>query len=304
MLGPDDDLPSLIQRKDHLGVLRYVRAHQLRQPHLVLQHGTALLGSQFKGGGSLSEEVRCAALEQICLAAADVGDHDQATACLEQLKLTGAVPAESARFRRLVARCLEAAGNMEKAEAIYDVLLKENPANLLALQRKYCIVRAQKKEPHVVLEALQDYLSQNMADVAAWYEMAKLRMSLADYKGAAYALEQVILGSPLEPPVHTLLAEVYATLGGLDNLLMARRHMAQALELDPSYTRAQFGLVTVANQYLEEAETASKKDFDEHEKAVAQELVRYGAAQVLKTYKGTQMLAAVKQVMDDYTENL
>ena len=85
---------------------------------------------------------------------------------------------------------------------------------------------------------------------------------------------------------------------------MARKHMAQSLELDPNNVRARFGLVSVSHQYLEECETATKKSVDEHEKLVAVELVKYGASEVLKEYKGKKMYALVKRVMDDYTDNL
>ena len=44
MMDPNEDLPSLIQNKDNLGVLRYIRAHALREPKLVVSHGQALLG--------------------------------------------------------------------------------------------------------------------------------------------------------------------------------------------------------------------------------------------------------------------
>jgi len=302
-MGPGDDLPTLIGRKDHLGVLRYVRAHELRKPELVVEHGQNLLGKDLsKHIGD--EETRLAAIEQICLAALDVGKHDLADKCLDQLRNSG-IDKDSVRFRCLLARCLEASRDYDGATKIYDALLKDNPANLVALQRKYCIARATQKEPEKIIEALNEYLGQNMVDVSGWYEMAKIRMSYCDYKGAAYALEQVVLGSPLDAEMHCLLAEVYATIGGLANLTLARKHMAQSLELDSSYVRAQFGLVAVANQYLEESAAAGKKDLDEHEVLVAKELVKYGASEVLKSYKGnTKMLDVVKRVMDDYTDNL
>jgi len=302
-MGPGDDLPTLVARKDHLGVLRYVRAHELREPKLVFEHGQILLGKDLsKGMGD--DETRLAALEQICLAALDLGNHDVADKCLDQLRKNG-VEKDSVRFRRLLARCLEAAGDYDGAGAIYDALLKDNPANLVALQRKYCIARALKQEPEKVIAALNEYLGQNMMDVSGWYEMAQLRMSLCDFKGAAFALEQVVLGSPLDSEMHILLAEVYATIGGLENLSLARKHMSQSLELDSSNVRAQFGLVAVANQYLEESAATGKKDVDEHEELVAKELVKYGASQVLQTYKSNKkMFDVVKRVMDDFTDNL
>jgi cytochrome c-type biogenesis protein CcmH/NrfG len=306
MAVSNEDLPSLIQRKDHLGILRYIRSHELREPKLVVTHGQALLGKDLSSKRIDGDAAaRLAVLEQVCLAALDMANHELAEVCLSQLKLV--VDKDSARFRRLLARCLEASGGYEQAEKIYDGLLKDNPANVVALQRKYCLARAQGKEPREIIDALNEYLGQQMMDVSGWYEMAQLRLSLADFKGAAYALEQVVLGSPLDADIHRQLAEVYATIGGLENLTMARKHMAQALELDSTNIRAQFGLVSVANQYLEElaaANTKVKKDIDEHDELVAKELVKYGTAEVLKSYKGTKMFETVKRVMDDYTENI
>ena len=302
MLGPNENnLPLLIQRKDHLGVLRYVRTHELREPRLVISHGQSLLGPNLTKNLD-NDAARLASLEQICLAALDISDHDLAELCLSKLKEK--IGNKSVRFRRLLGRCLEAAGDYGGAIAIYDQLLKDNPANLMALQRKYCIARAQNKEPEEVIAALNDYLGQQLSDVSGWYEMAQLRMSLADFKGAAYALEQVVLGSPLDSDIHRQLAEVYATIGGLENLQLARKHMAQALELNQSNVRAQFGLVSVSNQYLEESAKASKKGLDEHERLVAKELVKYGSTQVLSSYKGNYLFDTVKRVMDDYADNL
>lgn len=309
-MGPDDDLPSLIQRQDHLGVLRYIRAHELREPLVVVEHGQALLGGPALAKKLDDPSARVSALEQLCLAALDMHDHELAERCLVGLKSTpnGVVDSrESARYRRLLARCLEAAEDYEGARIIYDDLLKENPSNIIALQRKYCMLKVQKKmssDPQAVMDALNDYLGQQLSDVCGWYEMAQLRLSIADYKAAAYALEQVVLGSPLDAEIHRQLAEVYATIGGIEYLTLARKHMAQALELDPTNLRAQFGLVTVANQFLEESTSAGRKATDEHERIVAKELVKFGADGLLKSYKGTKMFAAVQRVVSDFTDNL
>ena len=318
MIGPGDDLTTLSEKGDHLGVLRYIRAHELRQPTTVITHGLALFGDQLDGAKSCDGASRAAALEQLCMAAIDIQDHELAERCLGQLKdsslfdsdgkkTKGALMRDSDRYRRLLGRCLEAANDFEGATELYDMMLKKNPSNLVALQRKYCILKAQPESTtEAILKALNEYLGQQLADVSGWYEMAKLRKSLADFKGAAYALEQVVLGSPLDSSLHVELAEVYATIGGLDNLSCARKHMAQALELEPSNLRAQFGLVSVAQQFLDESLVSSAKQQkeNEHDRLVAVELVKYGAAEVLKAYKGSKMFASVKRVMDDYTENL
>eukprot|EP00529_Nitzschia_sp_RCC80_P029622 CAMPEP_0113502516 /NCGR_PEP_ID=MMETSP0014_2-20120614/33604_1 /TAXON_ID=2857 /ORGANISM="Nitzschia sp." /LENGTH=320 /DNA_ID=CAMNT_0000397325 /DNA_START=79 /DNA_END=1041 /DNA_ORIENTATION=+ /assembly_acc=CAM_ASM_000159 len=319
MMGPDDDLPSLVKRKDHLGVLRFIRNHELREPTLVVEHGQALLGGPDLLKNLDDEAAQISALEQICLAALDVHDHDLAERCLSRIKSTPnqvVDSKDSARYRRLLARCLEASKDYDGAMIVYDDLLRENPSNAVALQRKYCILRAQNKlrtEPKVVIDALNAYIGQQLSDVSGWYEMAKLRMSLGDWKSAAYALEQVVLGSPLDSEIHRQLAEVYATIGSVEYLALARKHMAQALELDPTNLRAQWGLVSVSNQFLEEASssgsglsgsgTTKKVGVDEHEKAVAKELLKYGADVVLKSYKGTKMTSTVQRVVNDYSSD-
>lgn len=317
MIGPGDDLTTLSAKNDHLGVLRYIRAHELREPTTVITHGIALFGEQLDATTSCDSASKAAALEQICLAAIDVSDHHLAERCLDQLKDSpafssdkkpqGSLAKDSDRYRRLLGRCLEAANDYEAAMNVYETMLKKNPSNLVALQRKYCVLRAQSdSSTEAILEALNDYLGQQLSDVSGWYEMAQLRLSLADFKGAAYALEQVVLGSPLDASVHVELAEVYATIGGLENTACARKHMAQALELEPSNPRAMFGLVSVSQQFLDESDASStkQKKLDEHERLVAAELVKYGAAEALKAYKGTKLFASVKRVMNDFTENL
>jgi predicted Zn-dependent protease len=296
----DSDLPTLIKRKDHLNVLRYIRVHELREPELVLTHGKAFLGPDLKWKKA-DEVARLAALEQICLASVDKQDHDTAQECLAQLRGSG-VSKESSRFRLLLARCLETAGDGGRAS--YEELLTDNPANLMALKRQYCLLKAQVGKETEAMHALNEYLKQNYSDTAAWYELAKLRMELGDYKGAAFGLEEVLIGFAADPKLHCELAECYATIGDLENLGLARKHMAQALELDPTLRRAQFGLVSVANAYLEEMESAGKKNMDEFEMEVAKELVKYGAEQVLKSYEGSSMFPSVKTLMSEYTESL
>mmetsp|Transcript_28598 Transcript_28598/g.61310 ORF Transcript_28598/g.61310 Transcript_28598/m.61310 type:complete len:324 (+) Transcript_28598:210-1181(+) len=316
--GPGEDLASLRKNQDHLGVLRYIRAHELREPITVITHGLALLGDGLDASVGGDDAAYAAALEQICLAAIDTSDHYLARRCFNQLrscaalvgdnpKATEKLVKDSDRYKRLLGRCLEAAGDYEGAEALYDKMLKRNPSNLVALQRKYCVLRAQEDSaPEDILAALNDYLGQQLSDAGGWYEMSRLRLGLADFEGAAYALEQVVLLDPLDASVHAKLAEVYATIGGLENTACARKHMAQALELDPTNLRAQLGLVSVSQQFLDEsdASSAKQKKLDEHERLVATALVKHGASEVLKFYKGSKMFASVKRVMEDYTENL
>mmetsp|Transcript_5397 Transcript_5397/g.8837 ORF Transcript_5397/g.8837 Transcript_5397/m.8837 type:complete len:299 (+) Transcript_5397:65-961(+) len=298
-MGPDDDLPTLLQKKDHLNVLRYIRVHQLREPEIVTEHGALLLGGKDLKRRLSDESARLAALEQIALAALDLQNHELAETCLNQIRTV--VGKDPARFRILLARCLEAASDKDGALVIYDELLQSNPSNLMALKRKYCL--AESTEDRVA--ALNAYLQQNMADSAGWYEMAKLRSTMGDFGGASFALEEVVLGCPIDAQLHVQLAECYATTAGMENLVLARKHMAQAVELDPTNKRALFGLVSVSNAYLEEVASASKKQtIDDHSVVVAKELVKHGAEKLLKQYKGSKMYPSVQTLLSKYTKGL
>lgn len=290
----DLDLPGLIAKKDHLNILRFIRAHELREPELVVESGKKLLGDNLDRK-PIDELARRAVLEQVCYSALDLSDSKTADGCLSMLRESG-VEKESVRFRMCLARCLESDKDYEGATKIYDALLTDNPSNSLALKRKYCILKAQNLPCE---EALNEYLELNYQDTGAWYEMAKIKQRLGDWKGSAFCLEEVLLQNSGSSKMHVELAESYATIGG-DHLILARKHMAQALELDPSNVRAMFGLVYAANAYL------SLKNADKFESQVAQELIKYGANKVNAVYKSLdpKLRAAVQGLMKEYTDDL
>ena len=295
-MDTEADLETLIAQKDHVNVLRYLRIHQLRDPSLAVQHGQAALKQR-----SLSDVTRLAIYEQVALAAIDLQDHALSEECLSKLREMG-VTKDSVRFRLLLARCLEASDDPTAASQVYDALLKENPANSVALKRKYCILKSQVGQEIATVAALNEYLQNNYSDPAAWSEMAKLRMEQGDFAKAIYAWEEVLLSAPTDPFVHVSIAECYTTAGGLENLEQARKHFCQAIELDASYRRAHFGLVVAANAYLEAANNASKKQqVDDFEVEVAKELVKFGAEQAIQAYKGTTMKIPVQSLMQEYS---
>ncbi|KAK1749204.1 ER membrane protein complex subunit 2-like protein [Skeletonema marinoi] len=287
-MGPEEDLPTLISQKDHLNVLRYVRAHQLREPNLVVNHGKILLQSK-----SLGDAERLASLEQICIAACDIGDLDLAESCLDSIvnptsnNKSLIVTKQSSRYRKLLALCLEAAGNYESAGAVYDILLQDNPSNAYAAKRKYCILAAQP-------------------DLAAWNQMAEMCLSVSDFKGAAYCYEELVLGCPLDSNIHTKLGEVYCTAGGVENAKLARKHLAQAVQLDPNNLRAWYGLVAAAEGYLEEVEKISKnkREAEDEGVEVAKELIKFGGEKLVGIYKGTKLAKVVNAVLKESSESL
>ena len=227
-----EEVDRLVKAKDHHGVLTHIRANKLRQPQHVVAAGTALLGPEARRSGGLGLSERLAVLEQMVMASIDVGDMELAERCLAEIKKSA--PEDSARYRRLLGLCLEAAGDLSGAEQEYDDLLAENPSNKFALKRKYCILRAQPGKEVQAREAFNTLLESAGGDPASWAEFGRVAQEAGDYKAAIYAWEEVVLACPLSADVHCTLGELYTTLGGMANLRLARKHIAQSLDLDPA----------------------------------------------------------------------
>ena len=305
-MGPEEDLPTLISRKDHLNILRYIRAHKLREPNLVSIHGTVLLGfnsdgSRSKPSQSLDDATRLAALEQLCVASLDLGNISLAQSCLDAIS-AGAVSKDSSRYRKLWGMHLEASGKYEEAFQVYEAMLADNPSNGHAAKRKYCILASQHGKEEAAMNALNEYLAIHPGDIAAWNQMSEACLSLSDFKGAAYCYEEVVLGCPLDSNLHMKLGEVYSTAG---HFKLARKHLSQAVLLDENNLRAWFGLVDASEGYLEEMERKKlkhKKEVDEEGAEVAKELILFGGEKLIGHYKGTKMGKLVEHLLKESSQ--
>jgi hypothetical protein len=333
MTGPEDDLPTLIGRNDHLNVLRYIRAHKLREPRIVVKHGRALLGIGATTPAprqTLGDAERLSALEQLCASALDLGDASLADRCISAIGETvlpadgggGTGSSSSVRRRRLLGMRLESLGEYDDASSVYDGMLRENPSNAHAARRRYCVSASRPsgggKAGVEAASALDDYLRSRPGDVAAWHEMAEVCLASCDYAGAAYCLEEVVLGCPLDSNVHVRLAEAYCTAGGLSNAKLGRKHMAQAVQLHPDNLRAWYGLIAASEGYLDEVDRiptsgggknggggGSRRDAEEEGVEVARELIKFGGEKLIQVYKGSsKMRTVVERMLRKSSESL
>lgn len=260
---------------DHLSILRHIRAHKVHDPPLALFHGNALLGnSDFNSDGKssgkststststfrkLPDMERLSILELICTAALHTRNLEIAKAILTTIR-TEISNKDSVRYRKLLALCLEADGDLTSAGRIYADMLEENPCNSYVMKRQYCLMRdynfvyngnnddnddaaagsggndsvlqqTEEKEEKAQI-ALNDYLEHNGSDTSAWLEMANRCLSSGDFKGAAFCYEEIVLSCPMDSTVHCMLGELYVTIGGKENLSLGRKHLAMSLELD------------------------------------------------------------------------
>ncbi|KAK1930137.1 ER membrane protein complex subunit 2 [Phytophthora citrophthora] len=218
-------------------LLHYVRKEKLREPRAVASIGKLLTTKHSWGLGDELWSV----YEQTFVAALDLHDDELAETCLKTLQTK--FPSSS-RVARLEGMQLEQRGEFAKALALYDELLEANPANALVLKRKIAMLKAQKKTADVIT-ALNEFLRSFGTDQAAWTELGETYLSMAAYRYAAFCYEELVLLNPMDAISHSRLADVYSTIGGLDNLLTARKHYAHSLELNKKQNlRAYFALVT------------------------------------------------------------
>lgn len=87
-----------------------------------------------------------------------------------------------------------------------------------------------------------------MSDQEAWHELSNLYMQVNDYAKAAFCMEEVLLHNPHSHLIHQRLGEIRYTMGGLDNVMIAKTYYAQAIKLNPRNLRALYGLYLVSRE--------------------------------------------------------
>lgn len=203
----------------------------------------------------LSDE-RWLIYEQVFIAALDCARQDIAQKCLAALKHQ--FP-DSMRVKRLMAMQHESLGYYEKAERIYDAIIKADFSQSFARKRKIAVLRAQNKITEAI-GYLVAYTKQFMSDYEAWIELSDLYIIENDYNKAAFCVEELILSNPHNHLYHQRYAEIRYTQGGPENLELARAHFAQALLLNSDNVRALYGLFLASNFVAAPPKGSKKKE--------------------------------------------
>ncbi|CAL9231855.1 unnamed protein product [Arabidopsis halleri] len=254
-----------------------VRDLKIRRSEKVLKHGSSILNDPRKRSAlgpdewTLNEQVATAAMDCQCLGVAQN--------CIKALqkKFPG-----SKRVGRLEALLLEAKGLWGEAEEAYSSLLEDNPLDQAIHKRRVAISKALGK-PSVAIELLTKYLELFMADHDAWRELAELYLSLQMYKQAAFCYEELILSQPTVPLYHLAYADVLYTIGGVENIISARKYYAATIDLTGGKnTRALLGICLCASAIAQLSKGRNKEDKDA---TAAPELHSLAAAAVEKEYK-------------------
>ncbi|KAF9618548.1 hypothetical protein IFM89_002243 [Coptis chinensis] len=210
---------------------------KIRRSDKVLKHGLSILNDPKKRSKLGPEEWTL--YEQVAVAAMDCQCLDVAKDCIKALQKK--FP-ESRRVGKLEGMLLEAKGLWEDAEKVYSSLLEDSPLDQVIHKRKISMAKAQGNIS-VAIEGLNKYLEIFMADHDAWRELAEIYVSLQLYKQAAFCYEELILCQPTVPLYHLAYADVLYTLGGSENLQIAKKYYAATIDLTGGKnTRALYGI--------------------------------------------------------------
>ena len=273
-------------------ILLGVREAKANRPDLVLKYGKHLL-QQY--ASKLSLEV-WAAYEQVYVALlqhgrygprrtapADGGDGgDAMQTAHEYLEILKAQFPNSLRVKRLEGMMWEAKGETKLASTSYDEILAEDPSNLLALKRHVVLCKSQRNYAEAARK-LVEYLSTFCSDPEAWLMLHELYLAQQQFKRASFCIEELVLINPMNYIYHLRAAELLYTMGMSDRggsheqLFMARKYFAHALELKPGCLRALYGILLVCAALG--ASTKSKGT-----KVNSEELVAFIEPQLIKAY--------------------
>ncbi|CAG9135963.1 unnamed protein product [Plutella xylostella] len=185
-------------------------------------------------------------LEQVIYAALDTHQYGYANYCI--ILLSNEFPG-SMRVMRYKALLLEATEKYDEAITVLEGIIKADETNAAARKRLVAILKAQGQINQAIIE-LVDYLKKFMSDVEAWQQLCSLYLQTGEYARAAFCAEEALLHQPHHHLLHQRLADIRYTMGGIENIELAKTYYCQALKLNPDNMRALLGLVLVTNTLL------------------------------------------------------
>ncbi|KAH8112293.1 TPR-like protein [Phellopilus nigrolimitatus] len=195
------------QQHAALQKLASFRVQNSRQSQEIAEHGAALLKNKRAPGGRGADAD--AWLEQLALAAIDVGRLEVADECIS--RLTVKFPG-SPRVNVLVGIRKEASFPAEAVLAYYDGLLEADEANAAAWKRKVVVLRRTGDVARAVDE-LSQFLDTYYTDVEGWLELADIYSSCNQYDSALRSLQHALLLAPQNPFYVLHAAELAYTAG-------------------------------------------------------------------------------------------
>lgn len=241
---------------DSIEFLRNYREDTVRDPEKIRDLWDQLENIENKLGDD-----KYTIIEQVCMAAIDLHDHDIINHCLGKLlrKFPG-----SNRVKILEIQAThELSGDYDQAIKLYDEMLLEDKTNTAAHKRLIAI-NIERGQTAQAIEALCSYLKYFMNDQEAWKELCDLYLSVREHQRAIFCMEELLLSNPHSHVYHERLAEIHYTVGTLESLDLARSYYTQAVKIAPTNMRALMGLQLTLKRLLDNSKinAQQRRDFE------------------------------------------
>ncbi|XP_055324291.1 ER membrane protein complex subunit 2-A-like [Sitodiplosis mosellana] len=194
-------------------------------------------------------------LEQVIIAALDCNRIKIAEQCIRKLSIE--FPG-SLRVQKFKAMRLEALEMFDEALDVLNAIIAQDETNAAPRKRKIAIYKAKGKNTDAIRE-LCEYTKLFMSDQEAWHELCNLYMAEGEFAKAAFCMEELLLHNPHSHLYHQRLAEIRYTMGGLENIELAKTYYSQAVKLNPNNLRALYGLYLCCNQISGSRSTVNKR---------------------------------------------
>ncbi|MES1915038.1 MAG: hypothetical protein MHM6MM_007041 [Cercozoa sp. M6MM] len=230
--------PSVAVSQELLQLLKQFRVNE---PELTVKHAEHVLKH-----ASLSKLERAQLLEQAAHAAVHVDIEAASTFITEFQRLIGTTCSSARVLEGMLA---EARGDNRSAVQLYQQVLDEEDANLVARHRIVAVLLAQNKVSQAV-QTLNEHVAVFAADADAWQQLLHLHLAHAgneDNESLAHAqfcAEELVLLRPEDYLSHLQLAEIHARRSSKSEKRLALRYFLQSLSLESRVNlRASFGVL-------------------------------------------------------------
>ncbi|KZT54987.1 TPR-like protein [Calocera cornea HHB12733] len=191
-----------------VALLREYRNKSVRSPYDVLAKGRHLL--ETKSPKSFGDDL-WPLLEQVYVAALDMGDFTLAGQCYEQLD---ARFPNSPRVEMLQGMRLEAEGDLDTARRLYEDMLSADESNVIVWKRLVAVYKQAGQIPRAI-DSLTLLLDTFYNDLDGWLELASIYASIFQYEHAMQSLSHALLLAPQNPFYALQFAETAYTAGDI-----------------------------------------------------------------------------------------
>lgn len=192
---------------------------------------------------SIPEDERWTVSEQVAIAALECGAIDFAQSIVREVSRK--FP-QSSRTKRLQGMFWEANGVPEKAADIYATQLRDCPSDEIMLKRQVALEKT-KGNLSAAVDLLRHYLGIFAGDREGWEELGEMYLEMGMTKQALFCYEELLMFQPNSTQYLVRYADILYTMGGTNNLKIARSYYAKAVEASSGReTRALFGILQCA----------------------------------------------------------